>query len=155
MREATVLFAALLDALRAIEADDGREETAASWLFRLMRHHPASDFDRLIEEVAADMGREYLDVVRFRRRFYDRWVEALDALDGEYDFDVEARRLVEHALLTELAAAMPITGKDVIESLGIAPGPAVGEELERALALFSAAPCGRDELLERLRTEEA
>src|SRR5256885_1435386 len=77
----------------------------------------------VIAQAAGDMGRSHLDVVRFRRRYYDRWMERLAFLTGDYDFALEARRLVESALVLDAASGMPITGTDIINDLGIAPGP--------------------------------
>lgn len=150
MSDARELMATLVATIRDIESDEGREETIREWTFRLERHHPPSDFDAIISAAATDMGRDHLDVVRFRKRFYDRWIASLAALDGEYDFGVEGRKLVEYALLTELEASLPITGKDIMRELRVEGGPRVGELLQRGLALFTERPCPRAELLTRL-----
>lgn len=137
--------------IREIEQDEGRDEVVEQWTFRAKRHHTPEAFDRIVAEVATDLGREHLDVVRFRKRFYDRWIEALDLLDGEYDFAVEGRRVVESSLLTEAVPVLPITGTDVMAEFGLQPGPHVGDLLERARSLFGEAPCDGTELLARLR----
>ncbi len=61
----------LLVTVRAIEADDSRDGICRDWEMRLNRNHPPDEFDKLIAEVATDMGRESVDPVRIRVRFYD------------------------------------------------------------------------------------
>lgn len=137
--------------LRGIEADESRDEIVTQWVFRVRRHHPPAAFDPIVAQVSTDIGRSHLDVVRFRRRFYDRWVDALNVLDGEYDFPLEARRLIETTLVLDATPVLPITGRDVMAEFGIAPGPAVGAALEHAMAVFREAPCDRDTLMEKIR----
>lgn len=151
--EAIAFFQALLMCTRHIEKDESRDRIIQDWDLRRKRYHPAHEFDALILEVAADMGRDAVDAVRLRKRFYDRWTGELRLLQGNYDFKTEARKLIEHVLLQESTPVLPITGHDIIDRFGLAPGPQVGDLLDRARALYSATPCPRDELLERLRTE--
>jgi hypothetical protein len=151
--EACAFLSVLRDCLRALEADEGREIIAGRWLFRISRYHPPEAFDDVISEAANDLGREHLDVTRFRKRFYDQWMERLSRLTGEYDFHLEARRLVEASLIVDAAAGMPITGIDVINDLGVPPGPLVADVLGRARRLFEAEPSNREALLARLREE--
>ena len=124
------------------------------WIIRLRRYHPPHEFDTLISKVASDMGRDSIDPVRVRERHYGKWTSDLNQLQGEYEFEVEARRLIEHTLLTETAAIIPITGKDVMEVFGIPPGAQVGHLLARAHALYQSAPCSRDSLLQLLIQDE-
>jgi hypothetical protein len=151
--EATSFFQWLLGAVRQIEADGDADVIVDDWRFRLRRHHPPERYDVLVAEAAADMGRDFLDAVRFRKRFYERWSEAITSLEGDYDFEREARRLIEHSLLSETAAILPVTGSDIIDAFGLAPGPAVGQLLEKARRSYAERPCGRDELLSRLREQ--
>lgn len=62
---------------------------------------PPHEFDRLISITAADMGHANIDIPRLRKRYYDRWIRELDIQQGTYDFEVEGRKLIEHALLVE------------------------------------------------------
>ena len=124
------------------------------WIIRLRRYHPPHEFDTLISKVASDMGRDTIDPVRLRERYYGKWTNDLSQLQGEYEFDFEARRLIEHTLLTETAATMPITGEDVKEVFSISPGPEVGRLLARADALYQSTPCPRASLLQLLMEEE-
>jgi hypothetical protein len=147
-----VAFLAVVEAcVRAIEADDARDSVLRDWGRARMRHHPPEQFDGLVEQVAGDLGIDAVDAPALRKRYYDRWVKHLRALT-EYSFDIEARKLIEHALLREVTKLPPITGHDIIDLLGIPPGPKVGDALRQAYALYDADPsCSRDELLARLR----
>jgi hypothetical protein len=151
--EALSFFEALQKCIRCIEQDESHEQIAQSWDFRRKRYHPPHQFDRLISIVSADMGRESLDVVRLRKRFYDKWAKELQSLQGNYEFEVEARKLIEHALLHETTGVLPITGYDIMEKFGISPGPQVGQILRQARSLYNVNPCSRDDLLEQLRQE--
>lgn len=151
LAEARTFLTTLLECLRAVERDEGRDGILDGWLFRISRYHPPEAFDEVIAEAATDLGRTHLDVVRFRKRFYDQWMDRLSYLTGGYDFRNEARRLVETALLVDAAAGMPITGTDVINELGIAPGPEVGAALTLARQVFDAQPTDRETLLARLQ----
>jgi hypothetical protein len=151
LQEAHDFLGGCVATIRGIEQDEGRDDVVAQWTFRARRHHAPEAFDRIVSETASDLGREHLDVVRFRKRFYDRWIEALALLDGEYDFAVEGRRVVESSLLTEGVPVLPITGTDVMTEFGLPPGPQIGHLLERARSLFDDGPCDGNELLARLR----
>lgn len=151
LTEAKTFLATILDCIRAIERDEAREQILAQWEFRRKRYHPAHQFDTLIQVAAGDMGHESLDVARFRKRFYEKWTKELQLLSGDYEFAVEARKLIESALLTEMVQRPPLTGVDIMDVFGIMPGPQVGEYLRLAKEIYESNPCSRDELLERLR----
>ena len=99
--EAVQFLNGLLSVVRAIEKDESRGQICREWLFRIRRYHPPHAFDELISRVAADMGRDGIDPIRLRGRFYDRWVQDLSLLQADYEFEVEARKLIERAILTE------------------------------------------------------
>ena len=138
-------------AIRAIEADESRDEMLRQWRFEFERFHGPEEFDRVISAAASDMGYPFLDVVRFRKRFYDRWQDKLRALQTGYDFQSEARRLVEQSMIADGAAGMPLTGADILATFGVSPGPIVRVGLEMAFSRFQKGPCGRAELIEYLR----
>lgn len=121
------------------------------WRWRLDRSWPASRFDPLIANVKYQLGREALNVVRFRNRHGDRWKRHLELLEDDFDFEYEATRLIEKTLLDEGAGVLPITGRDVIRRLGVEPGPKVGTLLEEARRHFDVKRCTKEELLEHLR----
>ena len=153
LNEAVSFLRILEGCIDHIKNDESSTEILRQWEFRRTRYHPPPEFDRLIEEVAADMGRENIEATRLRKHFYDEWVKELELLQGNYDFKVEARKLIEHALLSETIAVLPITGHDIMETFNIKPGPQVGALLERAQIFYQDQPCSREILLNKLRQE--
>ena len=151
--EATEYFTYLRDTLRKIELDESKTQLIEQWGLRISRFHAPYKFDLIIQEVASDFGREGLDAVKFRRRYYDRWRKEFEVkLDG-CDFAREARKLVEHALLSEQQNVLPLDGRDVMEMLELPPGPKVRDALLRARKLYDANPCSKEELIQQLREE--
>jgi hypothetical protein len=66
------------------------------------------------------------------------------------DKNREARQLVEQTMLVEAENYLPITGGDIIQMIGIPPGPEVGKVLRKARELYRKAPCSREDLLKQL-----
>jgi hypothetical protein len=154
LAQALEFLGALLVTVRAIEVDESREEICRDWDVRIKRNHPPEAYDKLIAEVAGDMGRESLDPVRIRVRFYEQWEQELSFLKNEYDFVAEARKLIEQILLSSVTPVLPITGKDIMEAFGVAPGPRVGDLLGQARTIYDRKPCNRESLLEQLKSSE-
>ena len=152
VRDACELLNLVETVVRRIEKD-GTEANAhiEEWRWRLDRNWSASRFDTLIENVKYRLGREALNVVKFRNRYGDRWKKQLELLEDDFDFEHEATRIIEKTLLDEGAGVLPITGRDVIQTLGIEPGPRVGILLEEARRHFGVNRCTKEELLEHLR----
>lgn len=153
LQEGLEFFDSLLECIRRIERDESQEQILQNWHIRRSRHHPPHEFDELIHRVTADMGRDSLDVVKFRKRHYERWVKEIASLLGNYDFKVEARRLIEYTLLSDMMVVLPITGNDILNTFkNIEPGPKVGKLLQEAKKIYENHPCTREELLKQLES---
>lgn len=142
-----------LDAVvRRAESDgESAEEQRIEWTRRLARSWPASAFDELVDDAKYRLGREMLKTVTFRNRHIEKWRRQLELLDDGFDFEFEATRLIERTLLQDDMAILPITGRDIIDALGIKPGPEVGALLREARRFFEANGCGKDAILAHLR----
>ena len=140
----------LLEALRTVEPMTRSRSSSMSGASGSTGYRSPAEFDAVISVVASDLGLTHLDIPKFRALHYERWLRQLELLSGGYEFEVEARRLIEFVVVSDVATAMPITGRDVIDEFGLEPGPGVYASLLRARELFIAEPCGRDELLRRL-----
>ena len=58
-------------------------------------------------------------------------------MEGNYDFDTEARKLIESTLLALTdEVVVPITGHDIMERFGIPHGREVGYALKRAQSIY-------------------
>jgi|GEM_PF-1824216 len=145
------LLKLIRDCAKAIEVDEAEEMIARQWYARLGSQRSRYDFDDVISEALHDCGMEGIDAVAFRDRYYEVWVEELASIDAEPDFGVEARRLVEHSLCNEAREILPITGRDLMDELGIEPGQGLMHALLRAQALHSSGLRAKPELLEQLR----
>lgn len=153
LSEGINFLADLEDCLRCLEKEENAETIIETWKFRVSRDHRPHEYDAVIQQVVGDIGREELDVAAFRSRHFSRWQTEIKNLADNYDFYLEARRLIEGSILMETQERLPITGTDVMEAFFLKPGPTVGEYLQRALFLYRKIPCGKDELIERLRKE--
>ena len=149
--EAAGYFNSLERILRSIEVSDACEQILEQWNIRIKRFHAPHKFEKIIDEVAADWGHDNFNAVAFRKRFYDRWRNSFEYRTDECDFETEARRLVELALLSEQQNTLPIDGRDVMAEFDIPPGRRVKEVLQIAQEIFSSGPCAREELLTALR----
>jgi hypothetical protein len=139
----------LLKCIRSIGQDPFCTSIISDWNYRCSRYYPAYEFDKLISIVAADFGQDQLDPVRIRNRYYDLWAKELELLQGNYKFELEARKLIERALST--TPVLPITGEDIMRTFNIGPGPQIKVLYNKARALYEARPCTALELLERLK----
>ncbi len=155
--DANAFMDAILSVVREVEADESRESIALEWRHRLDRSHKPHEFDPIIQIASRDMGVENLDVIGFRKKFYNNWVSKLQYISLPYDFASEARKLVESSFLAHFSDTMPINGEDII-ALGLNPGPEVRRHLEWAKISFSLKRCDKNELLmrvtERLHKED-
>ena len=134
--------------VRHIESDGDRaQQIIAQWLWRLNRNWAAAAFDPLITDAKYRFGRESLNTVAFRNKHVDKWRSRLELLEDGFDFDFEATRLIERTLLDEDSVVLPITGLDVIDTLGVKSGPEVGVLLEKARRYFEVHRCTKEELL--------
>lgn len=155
LRESTLFLQKLLKALRGIERDEWIEDLLDKWNLLRKSYYPPHKFDELVGIVAQDMGREYIDPQRVRKRYYDEWIREITLISGDFDFEIEARKLIEHTLLFETTPVLPITGLDIMKEFNIPPGPSVGEHLERARKIFLSNPCPGNELLGKLRDSQS
>ncbi|MFD8214349.1 hypothetical protein ACFV2U_11565 [Streptomyces sp. NPDC059697] len=56
-------------------------------------------------------------------RYRVRWAKALEKLAHDADFDREIRLRTEWALLADTSGALIVSASDVMEALGLSPGP--------------------------------
>lgn len=141
----------LRDALRHVEQDESKEQLLQQWTLRINQYHAPYEFDRIISIVTTDLGRDAIDVVKFRKRYYDKWRKEFEVRTDDCDFENEARKLIEHALLSEQQNILPLNGKDIMNIFHIAPGPKLAEVLNLARDLFTIQPCSKNELITKLK----
>lgn len=141
-----------LRAVTHLKNDEFSEDAIRLWILRYNRSLPAHEFENIAAVAAGDLGLQHFDITKLRKAHLDEWNRRLQLLPESVDFRREARRLVENTLLAEAETYMPITGEDIIQVLGIKPGPEVGKALRMARELYRNLNCGRDELLRQLKS---
>ncbi len=140
------------EVVRRIESDgEGARQHVDDWLRRLERHWSAAAFDPLIDDTKYRFARESVNTVTFRKRHVDKWRQHLDLLEDGLDFEFEATRLIEKTFLDDDGVVLPITGKDLVEEIGVKPGPVIGALLEEARRYYEVYRCRRCELINHLR----
>jgi hypothetical protein len=152
VEEADSFLRSMEDLVRRLESDgDASSDNLREWARRMSRDWPGASFDPLIEDAARRLGRDALKTVAFRNRHIDRWRKQLELLEEGFDFEREATLLIEKALLDEGTCVLPVSGRDVIDALGLKPGPVVGLLLQEARRFFQSKPCSAPEILAHLR----
>ena len=102
---------------------------------RLDRNWPDYKFDQLVSDCTVRIGRS-LDIVRFRKNKIAGWREFLNAIPESDSPETLIARLIERDVLNHFENLLPIDGEDVMSTLGVRPGPIVGEALLYARRLF-------------------
>ena len=132
-------------------ADDGDAATA-DLRRRIDRAWPAHEFHKLVGDAAIRLGIT-VDAVRFCGSRLARWRKFLETIAEPDDLPAHMVRMIERDLMDHVADLLPIDGRDVIDHVGSAPGPDVGEALLRARELFRSGIVDPTDLLECLKNE--
>jgi len=107
-------------------------------------------FDSIVSSVAADLGRSGTNLDKFRASHQKAWIESLGMLREGYDFQHEARRLVEESFLANPEKS-PVSGFEIITQLRVPQGERVGKLLKVAQQFFDSGIRDKTQILERLR----
>lgn len=147
--EALSLFEAMEKMVQIIISDDDSKQLILSWNQDASHFHEPSDFDQIIYNVAHEIGIQ-IDVVKHRNKYFELWTKKIEVLPAGYDFESEARKMVQKTLLED--PPIPVTTSEIMKELKITAGPIVGYYLKQAKQLYFDSPCSREQLLERLKT---
>ena len=131
-------------------------QTLDDWRLYRTRYMARHEFNGVIALIASDLGRDYLDVVRFRDRYYEGWLKQLREAREDYDLHRFVRQLVERALVDDVRKqrpVLPITGEDIMRELEVPPGRELDRWLRRAAEIYDANPCPGLQLLTQLKAE--
>lgn len=145
---------ATIDCVRQIERDESRKIVIEQWSARVNGYHPVPEFERLVSIAIHDMGQNSLDPRQITQRFYGKWSSSLKSRARGYNFEEEARKLIEQTLLNEAELPLPVSGQDIMRELGFPPGPEVGKTLRLAKALYAQSPCSKAELIAQLKAHQ-
>jgi hypothetical protein len=142
--------------LQFIEKDESRGEIIKTWEFRRRNHHPPHEFHKLIQMVAIDLGRNFIDPKKFYQQHQAEWNKELKLkrLEKDYNFEKEVRKMIETALMRN--PIPPIDGNDIMRYFALDPGPQVGKYREKAQNIYNSNPnlySVPEKLLEKLKEE--
>ena len=130
------------------DPDDG-EAARADLLRRIKRAWPAQEYHVLVRDAAVRLG-ILIDTKKFSNRHLAKWRQFLEVLPDQDDPKGRMIRLIERDLLDFTADVLPIDGRDVMNALGLNPGPEVGDALLRARELFRSGIHEPEALLDHL-----
>ena len=141
-------------ALASISAEVDEQGAIEELRRRLDRSWPSDRFDEIVYDTCTRLGLS-LNVPGFRDQRLAKWREFLATVPDADDPRRAITRLIERDLIDHTNDVLPIDGQDVMASLGLPPGPRVGDVLRRARELFRSGIRDRQQLLGRLGIEEA
>lgn len=136
-------------------ADDVDEKGAIDELrHRLDRSWPPDRFDAIVTDTCTRLGVR-LNVPRFRDQKLATWRKYLATVPDTDDPPSAITRFIERDVVNHANDVLPIGGEDIMASLGLPPGPRVGDALRRARDLHQSGIRDPNKLLDRLQLEEA
>lgn len=133
--------------------DDGQAATA-DLRRRINRAWAAHEFHKLVGDAAIRLGIT-VDAKTFCAPRLRKWQEFLESLPDRDDPEGHMIRMIERDLLDHFADVLPIDGRDVMNALGLDPGPEVGSALHRTRELFRSGVRDPTKLLEYLKKNGA
>ena len=149
VKDALVFLTNISEVIQKISKDEFVKSIIDDWNFKSSRIHQHHDFDSLIYTAAHEFGMQYLDTIKFRKKNAETWIQELQNLTGNYDFNIEARKLIERDMIKK--PLLPITGQDIMDAFDIPPGPKIKIIMETALSIFAQKPCSKEELINKIK----
>ena len=137
-----------------LHTPDDTEDVVADLQRRIDKSWPPHKFDELVSDACARFGLS-LDVPRFRNPRLSKWREFLETVPEDDNPERRVIAMIERDILDYTNDILPITGDDVMDALGLEPGPEVGNALRRARELFRSGIRDPEQLLERLRDADS
>jgi hypothetical protein len=86
------------------------------------------DIESLAAAVLAEQGRSDLSPGKFSDRYFSEWTSTLKLKSQSANLLLDARKLIERTV-SEIPEPPPLTGKQIMDSLGVPQGPLVGDLL--------------------------
>lgn len=150
IREALSLLNDLSQAIKYISRDEFKTFIIDDWNRKSAKFYQPHEFDQVIQKVAQEFGIAYFDYLKFRKQNADSWLQELQNRTGEYDINIEARKLIERDIIKK--PVLPITGTDIMEAFDLPPGQRIREITQVALRIYGEKPCSKEDLLDQLHS---
>lgn len=129
---------------RDIVFDDLRRRLARDW--------EPYQFDIIVQDSAARLG-EKINAKAFRDRRLADWRRYISALPEDADLEQQMERLIDGEVVDHFRSVLPVRTQDIMDVLGLDPGPEVGRAIELARRIFELGVRDRDQLLSRVQDE--
>jgi hypothetical protein len=128
--ESEELLVRLIEHVRTLESAGMSEVYAQQWRWFKGTSISTWQADRLVAEIADTIGLEGLDATKFRKRHFSDWQRGLRQLTHGVDPERHLRLLIQSDLIEySQNLPAPLTGDDVMDAMGLPPGPQVGRVL--------------------------
>jgi len=102
--------------VRGIETNESRQAICREWQNQINRNHTPGEFDKLIAEVTIGMGRDNIDAVRIRNRFYDQWEQELSLLESKYELRTDVLLMLVSLPSMTIFAESPLSMTSFLKS---------------------------------------
>lgn len=119
---------------------------------RLNRDWAANTFDRIVDDAAARLG-ERVNAKAFRERRIGEWRKYLSTIPEDADAEAEMERIIDGEISDYFRSRLPIGTRELMDALGLDPGPGVKRAIEIAKRVFDSGVHDRTELIVRTRSE--
>jgi hypothetical protein len=119
---------------------------------RLRRALKPHEFDQMVEDSAARLGQR-INARAFRESRIARWHAYLGALPDNIDPKLELERMIDGQVFDHFRSQLPVRTQDIMDALGLDPGPDVGRAIEIARRLFSEGIVEKADLLAGVQGE--
>lgn len=133
-------------------ASEDREMLLSDLRRRLSREWPAHKFDAMIEDSASRLG-ETINAKAFRERRIADWRLFLAVLADDADIESEMERLIDGEVATHFRAILPISTRELMDSLDLQPGPRVKEAIDALRKVYESGLRGHHEIIAAVRKE--
>ncbi len=127
------------------------EYVKKEWLLVRTRSIPHGEFDRMVSEIAGDVGMGSRDVVAFRNQYHARIVSDLRAQRWDVDVPTYVRQAITARLLEEFPGIILVA--EDLKAVGMKPGRELGKALKEAQRIWVDSGCRltKDQVVARLR----
>lgn len=143
------VMARLAAGVRHLREGESSEIVPALWEATKARTVAPQDIDEMILEVARSFGLYDVNPRKLRDRHIESWRRKLEVVPIREDAREYLRRLIEAEFVNLMSKPTPpVNGNDVMDHLGLAPGPQVAQAIKLARDRFDKDPgLSKEELL--------
>lgn len=149
LRVSYAFLAAVYSVIQIIQGSPNKDAIVDEWDKVINRSYSVFDFEKILINVFADFGfAGIFDTNKICKLEIDKWRKDLDVLADDFNFEIEARRILERFVLRK--EVLPITSGDLLK-IGFSPGTSLVDGIERAREIFYKDPCKKEILLQKIK----